>query len=632
MSTTARPGSLWLGAAGLFAATATAVLNGGCSVLFHVDADQCSTTSDCLARGADFAGAVCKAGTCVLVDAGAMTMDSSLGLADTGPDTSMGVGGDAGPDAAAMDASEAGVDAGPACTTYAECPIPVGNHPEVTCSPDTHTCIQLTTDQCPFALGDYKYTKQIAPIVIGAFATFPTNPTDHPSYRNYALAISEFTSQAGIPAGPGNTLRMPVAVLCNDDTTQVTAGMNHLANDVHVPAVITALDSADVKATFSNYGFQTTANLFIVNPFGADSTLTALTRGAQLWHMLGTPNDLAGAYRALIPRIENYIRTTPPWSLGPTNPLRIATVTAQATVLTDLAGAVTMATQPITWNNGNGQFASSQTASFDPENLLGSTLNGTPLSSIDVTTAVSDLLAFQPHVVISFASDEFITLLQTLDLEWASTRPDGGVNGPPPLYVISAYNSDSTTLLGWVRNSEDHRRRVVGVNFASTTQTTVLNAYASRFVQAGNPASALGSENYYDAMYFAIDSLVGAASSATHPGPLSGTDLGGGMLRLIAPAGTPYNMGPTDMGNIFATLDATNTNAISLTGALGSPVFNTATGARVGQGDVYCITINPASDAGPASTTFAYDALRLTPSSDGGAPVLAGATSCAPGL
>ncbi len=626
MPNSARPGSLWLGGAGLLAATATAVLSGGCSVLFHIDADQCATTADCTARGGAFAGAVCMAGTCVVEDAGGTTADASMVGSDAGPDTSVGGGVEAGPDAA-----EAGIDAGPMCTTSADCPVPImGNHPEVTCSPDTHTCIQLTTDECPYALGDYKYSKQIAPIVIGAFATFPANPTDHPSYRNYALAISEFTSQAGIPAGPGNTLRMPVAVLCNDDTAQVTTAMNHLVADVHVPAVVTALDSADVKATFSNYGFNTTPNLFVVNPFGADSTLTALPRGAQLWHMLGTPNDLATAYSALIPRIEAYIRNTPPWSLGPTNPLRIATVTAQATVLTDLAGAV--ATQAITWNNGNGQFASSQTASFDPEYLLGSTLNGTPLSSIDVTTAVSDLLAFQPQVVISFASDEFITLLQTLDLEWGSGRPDGGSYGPPPLYVVSAYNSDSTTLLGWVRNIEANRRRVVGIDFASTTQTTVLNAYETRFVQAGNPASALGSENYYDAMYFAIDSLVGAASSVTHAGSLNGTDLGGGMLRLIAPAGTPYSMGPADMGNIFATLDATNTNAISLTGALGSPVFNTQTGARVGQGDVYCVTINPASDAGPASTTFAFDALRLTPSSDGGAPVLTGATSCAPGL
>jgi hypothetical protein len=592
----ARRGSVWLAGAGLLVATATVLASGGCSVLFHVDDTQCTTTQDCLVRGPAFASTVCQQGSCVVVEAGP------------------GPGSEAG--------AEAGIDAGATCATFADCPTPGGSHPEVTCSPDTHLCVQLTTDECPFALGDYKYAKQIAPIVVGAFATFPANPTDHPSYRNYALAISEFTSQAGIPAGPNNALRMPVAVLCNDDTTQITTAMNHLVGDVHVPAVVAALDSADVKVTFSNYGFQTNANLFVVNPFGADSTLTALARGQQLWHMLGTPNDMAPAYRALIPRIETYLRNTPPWSLGATNPLRVATVTANATVLTDLAGAV--ATQPITWNNGSGQFSQTMTASFDPETLSGSTLNGTPTTSIDVSTAVNDLLAFQPQVVISFASDEFITLLQTLELQWNA--------GPPPLYVLSAYNTDSTALLAWVHLSEQRRARISGINFASTTQTRVLNAYLSRFLQAGNPVTAEGSENYYDAMYFAIDSLVGAASAASHAGPLTGTDLGGGMLRLIAPAGTPYDMGPTDMGNLFSTLDAVNTNVVSLTGALGSPVFNTQTGARVGEGDVYCVTINPATDAGASTTTYTPDVLRLTPSSDGGSPVLAGDASCAPGL
>jgi hypothetical protein len=608
MRAPARRDPAWLAGAGILAATATALSSGGCSVLFHVDDTQCATTQDCLVRGPAFASTVCQQGSCIPFEAG------------PGPGT------DAGTDAGAEAGAEAGVDAAPACATFADCPMPGGTHPEVTCSPDTHTCLQLTTDECPFALGDYQYAKGIAPIVVGAFATFPANPTDHPSYRNYALAISEFTSETGIPAVAGNTntLRMPVAVLCNDDTSQVSIAMNHLVDDVHVPAVVAALDSADLKVMFSNYGFQTNANLFVVNPFGADSTLTALARGQQFWHMLGTPNDMAPAYRALIPRIETYLRNTAPWSLGAAGTMRVATVTANATVLTDLAGAV--ATQPITWNNGGGQFSQTKTLSFDPETLSGSTLNGTPTTSIDVSTAVNDIIAFQPQVVISFASEEFVTLLQTLELQWTS--------GPPPLYVLSAYNADSTALLTWVGvgpESEQRRSRISGINFASTTQTRVLNAYLSRFLQAGNPVSAEGSENYYDAMYFAVDSLVGAASAASPGGPLTGTELGGGMLRLIAPAGTPYDMGPADMGNVFSTLDATNTN-VSLTGALGSPVFNTQTGARVGEGDVYCVTITPPTDAGPPTTTFTPDVLRLSPSPDGGSPVLAGDASCAPGL
>ena len=594
----------------------------GCSLVFDENPRQCATTADCLVRGSAFADSVCQAGTCVsssaLREAGGP--DATTTTIEASVEATLGA--DVGADVTAEVAAEAGAQ----CTTFADCPIPTGSHSEVTCSPDTQRCVQLTSDECPLVIGDYQYSKNIAPVILGAFALLPSaNPMSDASYLNYALAIDEFSSGqavSGIPAGPGSKLRTPVVVVCSDVSAQVDTAMKHLAFDVHVPAVVAALNSADLRVAFSNYGYNTSANLFMVNPFGADSTLTALQRGQQFWHMLGTPNDTAGAYQPLLARVEAYLRNTVPWRADLAGgPLRVATVTANATVLTDQSAATLPTLQ---WNNGNGQAASGN-AFFDSEMLSDSTLNGTALKNIDVSQVVSDLLAFKPHVVISFGCDEFVTALQTLDLEWASTNPAN----PPPFYIVGPYNSESTALLNWVGEDEARRERVVGINFASTTATAVLEQYDARFVLAGNDKSLLGSENYYDAMYFTVDSLVGGADVTAEA--LSGPDVGGGMLRLISPAGTPYNMGPDDMGHVLLNLTSSNASTISLQGALGPPVFNTATGARVSQGDVYCINVHSASDAGPASTAFGFDALRLTPSADGGAATLTG-TPCFTGL
>jgi hypothetical protein len=589
-----------------------AALTAGCSLIFHVDASQCTTKADCTARGASFADSVCIAGTCVPAEGGA-------------PEGGTSEGGTTVVDAAV----DGGVEAGPACSTTADCPIDTSAaHQEVACDPGTHSCVQLTTDECPLQpLGDYKYASQVPPIFIGVFATIPQNsPTSDPSYLNYNFAIQELSSTGGIPAGPNYALRMPVAIVCNNEPSAVDNAMTHLANDLHVASVVTSFDDTTLASAFGTYGYNTTSNLFMINVFGADSTLTALPRGQQFWHMLGQPGDVATAYQALLPRIESYMRGSVPWkeSLSGGAPLKVATVTGNATVLNDLASAVTSA---ITWNNG--QTVQENGANYDHETLSGSVLNGDTIQSMQtsINTAVSDLVAFQPDVVISFASDEFITVLEQLELSWSA--------GPPPFYVISPYNAKmpSDLLSSWIgvgtAANAGNQRRIAGINVASSTDTSVLDVYDTNFVSIGkNSTTSLGEENYYDAVYFAVDSLVGAGGP---PAPLTGTTVASGMLRLVAASGTSYAMGTSDMGNVFSTLTQSTASTVYLDGTLGPPIFN-GYGARVTQGDVYCATINQATaDGGTASTVFTYDAMRLVVATDGGAPALSG-TPCFTGL
>jgi len=607
-----------------------AALSGGCSLLLHADGSQCSTNGDCAARGTEFTNDVCQAGTCVTSsplssgDAGRETgADAGAdGTVDSGHDGSGDVGTDLGSDAG-DDGADAAAEAPPGCATNADCTAVSVTHPEVACDVTSGTCLQLTTDECPLVIGDYS-GKTEPPLFFGAFATLPPNALQsHPSFLNYTLAIDEFTSNGGIPAGPGNGLRMPVAIVCDNGADIHTATV-HLQTDLHVPGILASLDSVTLRTEFVNdFG---PASTFVINPFGANSTIVSptLATNGLLWHMLGEPSDSVPAYTAFFPRVEAYVRSTQNLMAAASDggttaaPIRLATVTANATDTQDLATAVEAVLQ---WN---GQSLAQNTAAGLYKNItVQSILNGTDLSTIDVSTAATTLINFRPNIIVSFASSEFVKMLEVLELQWQDSV-DGGAPNPRPFYLIGPYNMASQELLSWIGTgtgaaTEAKRKRVVGVGVASPTDTHELVAYEGRFLgQFPNGQTALGQENYYDAMYMMVYSIVGAGRVPS----LTGTNLGQGILRLMS--GNSYDEGPSAMGEIFGALSAPK-GTVSLFGADGPPDFNLATGARVGQGSVYCVSRN----AGSGAPGYAYDVLTVAPSVDGG---LGGAFPCYSGL
>ncbi|MBV9946428.1 MAG: hypothetical protein JOZ69_06250, partial [Myxococcales bacterium] len=534
------------------------------------------------------------------------------GGADAHPDGTT----DAPPDVVADVVESGPVDAG--CKQASDCPRPNPAHQEVACDFGTRNCVQLTTDECPYVIGDYD-NANAPPVYVGAFATLPpSGGMSHPSYQNYNLAINEFGAQGGIPgwnaAKQQIGLRMPVAVVCNVEANVDTA-MGHLVGDVGTPAVVSSLDSVSLRSMFLNDALPN--NVFVVNAFGANSTLTSIATKGLLWHMLGQPSDDAPAYQAFFPRVEAYVRTLQNIPAG--TPIKVATVTANATDTQDLASAVS---QVLTWNGGK---TVTQNAQANPpayvDVTIESVLSGKDLNTqIDLTDAIKTLAAFKPNIIVSYASSEFVKLLQTYEL--SSPPPN-----PPPFYLVSPYNSGSQTLKTWIGNmsgagsaSELRRTRVAGVNVASASDTHVLDAYQTRFLATYMSSVGLGYENYYDAMYFAIYATLGAGALPT----ITGTNLGQGMLRLLS--GNSYDMGPADIGAISGALNAPN-GTISLFGALGPPSFTISTGARIGAGSVYCLQRN--SDL---TTSYVYDVLRVVPSTDGGPPGLGGTFTCYSGI
>jgi hypothetical protein len=633
MAIHARRGSFWRGGAAALAVAAA--VSGGCSLLLHADANQCTVDSDCAARGPAFAGLTCNAQhSCV-----DLRTDATMQCTATADCSPLGAGYTCSPqqicvatsmpegstEAEAEAAVDAGVEAEAGCNSNADCKgLPM--HPEVACNVDTHTCLQLTSVDCPVVIGDFTGTKA-PPTFIGAFLVIPpTAPLSHPTYLNYNLALTEFAKNTSgiVPAGVSD-YRMPVAVGCSVEG-DIDQAMMHLISDVHVPSIVAALPPAALSHVFTTYAAQDKNDLFVINALAADSTLTALPTQGLLWHMLGQPSDNATAYAAFLPLVEAYIRKTAPWNLGNTAPLRVATVTANATATNNLAKAVG---DVLTWNGGLNVTQNGANGNYLSVNISDSTLNGTALTDTAFNTSIQaaeqQLVMFQPHVVVSFASEELSKVIQNLEIDWPGL----------PFYLLGPYNQGSQLLQTTVKGLQDPyaNKRFAGIGVASTTDVQVLNTYEAAFLGLyGNSASgALGAENEYDAMYFAVYSLVAAGRIPN----VTGDAISLGMQKLISLTSPSYTVGPADMGNIQQAL-GTRGN-IDLIGTLGPPDFDRQTGARIGQGDVYCIDHKPDAGVGAGVVyPYDYDVLRLI-SPDGGGAVdggspFQGTFPCYPGI
>jgi hypothetical protein len=340
-----------------------------------------------------------------------------------------------------------------------------------------------------------------------------------------------------------------------------------------------------------------------MNPFGADSTLTSLPTNGLLWHMLGQPSDLTSAYAALFPRVEAYVRSAQGIPAG--TPMRVASVTAtSATVTNDLAKAVDGV---LTWNGGPA--VASNTTNFLDVQIPQSYLSGDDVTQIDYTAPVMALTNFAPNVIVSYASEELSLLLQHYEFN----------SGQTPFYVLSPYNIGSSSLTAWIGASETKRKRFVGINFEAPANNQVLSTYQNHFLSVYPAGSwALGAENYYDAAYYTIYSLIAAGRTTS----LTGTRVGEGMPHLVDPAGVPFKVGVADIGDVTSQLVTLGAKNVDLVGTLGPPDFSLTTGARLSEGSAYCIArdTTPPPDGAVPTLALSYARDVLTLAGDGGAP------------
>jgi hypothetical protein len=557
----------------------------GCSVLFNLDTDQCSQTSDCEKLGA---GLVCDAGVCVDEQA-----------------TTGGAGGHSGENSGARP-SEGGGDGGEAnpnaeCETNAECIDEHFGQPFV-CRQGR--CIGLVTDDCPLVIGAQNLRAE-APIIFGAYALAPDGVSRSVFSRNLDLVVSEFTAKViGLRGGPNGNRRTLAFVVCNSSHPDVSPGtidafepsLSHLVNTLAVPGVASGLAAKDLQAVFSQRLDR--AGTFVISPFEQDSELSALSDGGRLWHLLGATTDLAPTFGPLLDRVDRYLRRDETFLKLPTPgaKLRVALVTANIARETDVRDALL----------DLPELAGFEVEPFQIDSALST-------ESPDVSAAANDLLDFAPHIIVALAGSEFIQGVFPV-LESGSTWSTRTSGQQRPMYVLGSAMAAETWATyslkqGDIGGYKTLFDRIVGVAYASADDTELRDKYLARLIGANkdvaDPSLLSGSESVYDAAYL----MIYAAAAAGEVPSLTGKDLAFGMRRLLD--GTRYDVGPASISSVLTALD--NGEDVGLRLALGEPNWNAARGTRKGLGSVYCLNNNGSAYEGMFPQGPNDDALRFNP-------------------
>lgn len=569
------PRSSWLA---FVAGTAAVVTASGCSLLYDLGADQCSSDADC--RGS-LAGRTCSAGLCV-------SPADPTGGAPAG-----GAGGDAGTGGASTggtDGGGGGTGGAAECTTHQDC---IEAHLTEPYLCRNGSCVALKATGCETVLMPDNLSVP-DPIVIGAFTDVEVVP--NLVKMNYELALKELTNEiGGLPGGADGSLRTVVAVVCDCCDASATAGsiahlqpaLDHLVTNLKVPGILATLYKSDLKLAYAYAEAQRGgATPLFLSPFAADSDLHTADRRGLLWHVLGDASDLAPAFVALIRAAET--------KLAPVEPLRLALIEADVAALTDIGG--TIDTQ-LTFNG------KSCADNFADGNYLRVRVES-ELTTVDpnLSAAVAALEAFRPNLVVAITGGEFTNGLLPVLEGLGADRPD--------FYVLGHYLAYRNSVLDAARNYPFIERRMAGINFAGALDPALTNAYLSRFrAEYPGVTKPEGYENFYDAAYYLLYALEGAG----HVNELQGSDLARGMKRVAdGTASLHFPVGPGQpMTDAFNTLELFPDDAIGIDGTLGPADFNLSTGARRATASAWCVAPDP-----ELGFAFAYDQMRYDAAAD----------------
>jgi len=557
-----------------------------CSVLYDLNADQCSVDADCLKLSSAFP--TCEAGVCVAASAGGDGGSGATSNAGQGPGGESN--GGAGPDAVE-------------CQTNGECIDANVGQPYVC---QAGKCVALLTKECPLVVGTQNL-RAAQPIIFGAYALAPDAVSRSVLTRNLDLAVSEFTGKVtGLRGGPNGTRRTLAFVVCNSSFPNnppgtidaFTPSLQHLIDTLHVPGIVSGLQAKDLQAVFSQK--LDPAGTFVISPYEQDSELAALSDSGRLWNLLGATTDIAPTFGPLLARTDAYLRKTPAFLklASPDAKLRVAVVASNIASQTDVRDAV---------------LDLPELENFEVKPFLVDSAQLT--TNPDVSILAGNLFDYAPHIILALAGSEFIEGVFPV-LENGTTWSTRTAQQQRPMYLLGPTMAPETwstyaakrneTMGGW----KSLFNRIVGVAYASAEDPKLLNDYEDRLIAASgdlsDPSVVLGSESVYDAAYL----LIYAAAAAGEVPTLRGKDMANGMQRLVK--GTSYNVGPAAISGILTALD--NGDDVGLRLTLGEPNWNVARGTRNGLGSVYCI-----NDAGTAfEATFPpgpdRDVLRYDPS------------------
>ena len=509
-------------------------LSHGCSFVVDSKADQCESSADCTSRGGAFVGAICtRDKTCLAT-----------------------------------------------CTTNLGCIEAVGG-PAI-CVKETAKCAPLLSPDCQTILQEPNAIEKDNAVVIGILMPQTGENAASMKPRVNAMELARrhiHKANSGLPGIGGGASRPLVLLSCTDANDSLRAA-RHLAEVVHVPAIIGPAFSGVTTTVAKEVTIP--RGVLVISPSATSPTLTDLADNGLVWRT--APSDVlqATAMIQLVQKeLEPAVRTT--LTLTATDKIRMVVVHKGDAYGAGLGSALF-----------NGLRFNGVSPSMNGETLYRQFDYGDPQKVTDIAakykSTVEEIVKFKPHIIITVGTTEAVTeIFSKVETQWTESAFK-------PRHIV-ADGLQVPELLARIGSDDALRMRVFGTIGAATgaTYDSFVNEYKLNF---GSDTRA----DSYSAGAYDATLLVSYAIAAAGSKPLKGSVINEGLKKTAATGGAPViQAGYQDINKSFAAMAGTG---IDYNGASGPLNFDPVTGEAPADIQIWCIKPGAAGYA-PSGYNFA---------------------------
>lgn len=386
-------------------------------------------------------------------------------------------------------------------------------------------CARLLTEDCRALLGDYLNDDSI---LLGTIfnTTGSLAGANIPRQEAALLAATEINSNVsggGVPGPDGGPVR-PLVVLECDPTANPIRAASHLANDLHVPAVVgpnVAEDGISITQQVS-----ARAGMLLMTPTIPIDPLTNVADNGLTWRDVPADRQRAPLYADQIGALVTQLQP----SRG-TN-LKLAVV-----VRSDALGSSALNSISNVSFGGVAIGSSGPNVSID-EYALADT-------AAQAAIATKYATMFVPDIIFVIAQEAVANIVIPLEQQLTTS----GWQGNRPYYIAT----DTAKTTGWLSTPSgvpaDLPTRVRGVGVTpDTASAAVFDSFNAAFkgYYGTNPGTS-GMGPSYDAMY-----SLAYAMAATRNLPVTGTSVAQGLNELLY--GTSFPVGVNSASGAFQAL------------------------------------------------------------------------------
>ena len=536
---------------GLFS-LATGVGSSGCTALFENDKYQCTTDSDCTSRGPVFQRTVCSTTDSVCVDANV-----------TG------------------------------CTSNEKCTADNNGAPYI-CKTKGGPCVSVFTAECNTLIPHDAKMKDNA--VLFAFTGLKTGSEAEAqkiSYNIIEMGINELNrSLVGLPGGPNNVPRPILGIECDEskaegegDYDRLRRSYHHIIDDLGIQAIITNSYSTSIVNVVVPE-FTLPAGAFLMPNLSLSPLITTLDDNGLVWRSSSPTTVQAPAQAALVPLIENKLRTAGDNPVPSSTDIKVALLSSTGVVFSSTGDKVQEVlrfnNKNVTQNKANGNFVRYNPVSSNDD------------PSVDLAPTATDIVNFKPHILVATNKGQDLweidptlpkAVAPAVERQWTETHYR-------PYYVISSPSIErATAYLASITDTtkrEDLRQRLVAVDQAPANATVFSNFlinYQATYKDPKEDPVAAGL-NLWAVEYDGIYAMVYAMFAAAQKDPaLPGKAIAEAMTRLVS--GDAFYVGQTDIAQIRQRL-ASGQN-VNLQGVYSTLDFDMTTGDSPTETSVVCL-------------------------------------------